>query len=426
MKTYRGHFGVIAVALTAFAFAGCDSFFEVERPNVVDGETVDPELMIEEFSWSAHQNLAVAYGGIIVYGAWFTNEARVGDTFPTRNDFGLRSIDERNGTHRDEVWIPLSRAIASSEKALAILKDIPDVDQNVNIARLALSAGYSVQLMAESFCTGVTEPLGPERSPEEMLERAIDRFQKAHEVATASYTAGKDTTEAKAIINAAQVGMARAYLQQGDKQNAALAAKEVPASFVYNMTYIDDAGSRTRLGNNAYYFSRSRESLVVGPEWQAIADAGDERVAYTLSKTTAGEPRKAQDAELTFYPQQKFKNWNASIRLASGLEARYIVAEAEGNLADMVGLINERRTESGQGGTFNSVDPDEVLAELMDQRARDFWLEGKRLGDWRRSPDHVPYILASGSTYYKEGQGAIGSQTCMPMAAAEKDNNPNY
>lgn len=426
MRTKRERFGVIAAALAAFTFAGCDGFFEVERPNVVDGETVDPVLMAEEFSWSAHQNLAVAFGRMIVYGAWFTNEARVGDTFPTRNDFGLRSIDDRNGTLRDDVWIPLTRAMASSEKALVILKDIPDADKSVRIARLALSAGYSVQLMAEGFCEGVVDPLGAKSSEAQMLDRAIERFKQAEKVAEASYKAKQDTTDAKAIMNAARVGLARAYLQKGEKDNAAATAKLVPANFVYNMTYVNDASSRLRLGNYGFYFITTRESFVVGPEWRALADAGDKRIAYTEVKTSTGATKKALDAELDFFPQQKFKTWDAPIRLASGLEARYIVAEAEENVGNMVALINERRADSGQGGTFAAADLGAAMTELVDQRARDFWLEAKRLGDWRRHGDKVPFIPASGSTYYKSGQGKIGGQLCMPVSAWEKDNNSNF
>src|SRR5690625_5809816 len=106
----------IAALVAALTLSGCsDSFYEVRRPNMVDDGTVDPEADAELFSWSEYQNFSEAYGGLIVNGAFFTNEARVGDTYPTRNDFGLRRIDDRNGTHRDEVWIPLARALSSTE-----------------------------------------------------------------------------------------------------------------------------------------------------------------------------------------------------------------------------------------------------------------------------------------------------------------------
>jgi len=405
----------IAALVAALTLSGCsDSFYEVRRPNIVDAGTVDPEADAELFSWSAYQNFSEAYGGLIVYGAWFTNEARVGDTYPTRNDFGLRRIDDRNGTHRDEVWIPLARALSSTEDALATLGGAPGAESSVDVARVALAAGYTVQLMAENFCYGVVEPLGSRQDEGQMLDHAKTRFQQA--ISTASAAGDND------MANAARVGLARAHLQRGELAEAAQVAKLVPADFVYDVIYVDDASNRTRLGNNVYYFTHARESLNVGPEWRALADAGDTRIGYF---DTGGV---AQDAELHLYKQTKYEGYGSPIRLASGLEARYIIAEAElaTNLSGAVELINERRAASGQGGTFSSTDQDEVLAELMDQRARDFWLEGKRLGDWRRNPDHVPYILPAGSTYYKPGQGTIGDQTCMPMSASETDNNPNY
>ena len=96
-------------------------------------------------------------------------------------------------------------------------------------------------------------------------------------------------------------------------------------------------------------------------------------------------------------------------RLFGSANDRYIKS-----LRPLVDLINERRAESGQAGVFASTDLTETLAELMDQRGRDFWLEGKRLGDWQRNGDSVPYILQPGSDYYKTGF-KVGNQTCMPV-----------
>jgi hypothetical protein len=415
MRILKKPVGFALAAAMALSTAACDSFFDVERPNIVDAGTIKPEEDYEIFSRSAYQNFTVAYGGLIVHSAWFTNEARVGDTFPTRNDFGLRSLDDRNSTHSGDVYVPLARAIALSETALGILEDVPNSAQNPETARAALAAGYSVQLMAESFCEGVIEPEGPSVTPTQMIDRAIERLTQARDVAAAITG---DTAMAN-MANAARVGLARAYLQKGDKARAIAEAQTVPANFQYNVIYLDDASNRSRLGNNVYSFSFSRESLVVGPEWMAMADAGDTRISYQ----DAG--RKAQDAVLQFYRQRKYTGWASPIRLASSLEARYIIAEAEGDIGAMIDLINERRAASGQAGVFASTDLAETLAELMEQRGRDFWLEGKRMGDWRRNGSSVPYILQPGSPYYKTGF-TVGDQTCMPLPASEKDNNPSF
>ncbi len=62
----------------------------------------------------------------------------------------------------------------------------------------------------------------------------------------------------------------------------------------------------------------------------------------------------------------------------------------------------------------------------MDQRARDFWLEGKHLGDLQRNPDATPYIPVPGAPFYKPAYGDFGSATCVPLPLSETLNNPNF
>jgi hypothetical protein len=60
-----------------------------------------------------------------------------------------------------------------------------------------------------------------------------------------------------------------------------------------------------------------------------------------------------------------------SIRFSSGLEARYIVAEAEGATPETVDFINERR-KVGDPAAADITLADHVMAELRVQRSRDF------------------------------------------------------
>jgi hypothetical protein len=80
----------------------------------------------------------------------------------------------------------------------------------------------------------------------------------------------------------------------------------------------------------------------------------------------------------------------------------------------------------GEQPAFVGVGTNAILAELMDQRSRDFWLEGKRTGDFRRNPGAVPYVPATGQPYYKPEQGAVRDNTCFPVPRVEIDNNPNF
>ncbi len=416
MRILQRFFGSVLAASLALQLAACEGAMEVRNPNIVVADEVDPEQDAATFARSAFQNLATAYGGIVVYTAWFTNEARVGDTFPTRNEYGRRLIDNRNGTHNSEVWAPLALAMESSEGVLDILEGKSDA----NVARAALTAGYSALLMAEAFCEGAirvdrSAEYAQPQSKDQMLDHAINRFELAISAGDAAGGA-----EGTSLANAARVGLARAYLFKGDKANAVSAAKQVPDDFNFNLNYVDDASARGRLSNNVHIFSNARESLVVGPEWRQIADDGDERIKYI-----DGE-RMAQDGVHNFYIQQKYPNYAAPIRLASGLEARYIAAEASGDVTEQLALINERRAEFGQAPYAGPNDANSVLTELLFQKGLDFWLEAKRMGDWRRNPDNVKFIIKPSDEYYKPDVGPMGSDTCFPLPAAETDHNPNF
>jgi hypothetical protein len=337
----------------------------------------------------------------------------VGDTFPTRNEFGRRMIDETNVTLNGDVWVPISRAITLSEITLDVLRDVPDRDRNINLVRANFSSGFALVFMAETFCEGVMR-VGPPMTTVQVLDSAVVRFQRAITIGTANGTA-----EAVAMANAARVGLARAHLQAGRRAEARAAAALVPAGFTFNAIYADDPGNRFRLGNGVFWYSAggSRESLVVGPEWRAIA-ATDSRILFA----DAGRP--AQDGVLRFFTQRKFPAWNSPIRLASRLEADYIAAEA-GTTAEQIALINARRSAAGQP-PFTGTAPAAVLAELMYQRSVDFWLEGKRMGDFRRHGNAVPFILQPGNNYYKPELGLVGTDTCFPIPRVERDNNPNF
>lgn len=409
----RFHSAVVLAAVIATVGCG-DSFFEVSDPDVLEANNIDPTRDGITLARSAFQNLVDAFGDHIVYSAWWTHEAWVGDTFPTRNEFGRRFLDDTNGTLNGEVWTPIARAASTGEQAYQILKGTP----GLGLAIAAFTEGYAMLLMAETFCDGTvatspTEP-GPKLSTAQMLDLAIERLK------TAQSEAAKLTgTEATGLAGAAQVGIARAQLQAGRKAEAVAAAKLVAASFNYEFKYVDDAANRGRVGNNVWNFTTARQSLVVPPAYRAIADAGDARIKYDDAK------RFAQDSELNFFRQQKFPGYGTPIRLASGIEARYIAAEAGGSIAEQLALINERRAV-GKQAAFSSGDAAAVLAELMEQKARDFWLEGKKMGDYRRNGHAVPYVIPDGAAYYKPGVGTMGNQKCYPVPDAEKRNNPNF
>jgi hypothetical protein len=403
-----------AIASTAFVAAagGCsDKFLQVTNPNVIDAATVDPTTASVTLANSAQQDFATALGWLSMYDGWFSGEINVSDTFPTRNEFGFRLISDLNSSLLADVWRPISLAAAASKAVLDLT--LPTPTTNINIARAATFRGFAILQIANDFCTG-TLSSGPELTTAQLLDSASFWFSRGVDVGKANGTA-----DGIALSNAALVGRARAKLQKGDNAGALADAAAVPAGFVYNLNYTDDANSRTRLSNRLYQFTFDRTSISVAPPYRT----NDPRVPYLGPDVTKLRGQDAVPGGL--FQQTKYNSYAAPMRLASRLEADYIAAEASQNVTQQLALINARRAANAQPAYTGATDAASVLTELYNQRAFEFYLEGKRLADFRRSPGSTQFITPAGQPYFKPGYANTGTQTCFPLPRAERDNNPN-
>jgi len=346
----------------------------------------------------------------------------VGDTFPTRNDVGKRNIPD-TGNETDAVWNGIGTNI---QFARATINSITAAGPTLDLARAWWVSGMAIEQMAEYFCEGTIAKSSTEYRPK-MTSAALhdsavnDLTQAITTVNALTGLTAAQTTEANNLKNSAQLVIARAKLQKGDKPGAVAAAALVPAGFSFSILHIDNSTQRS-LGNQVWSFSESRISLVVGPEFRAIADAGDTRVSYT------NQNRLAQDGVLNFYRQQKHPGWNANMRFASKLEADYITEEANQNTGTMLTFINARRAAGARPAYAGATDITSLMTELMLQKSIDFWLEGHEVRDFRRNPTIYPFVLpttpaGAPSTYYKPTLGPVGSDTCWPVPFTEKDRN---
>lgn len=424
MNLYRNRNVRLAAILGMVAApVACDDFLDVPDPTVIDAGTIDPVNDLPTFAVSALQDLFSALDDVIVYSAWFSGEAWVGDTFPTRNDIGRRVVEYTNGTLNSDIYQPLAFAISTNERVLELM-DENSVDNDEIRTMANLGSGWAILLEAENFCEVVISSglhnLGSAITPAEAMGEAIARFDAAIAAGTAA--------ELDDMVQAAQVGKARAHLFRGEYADAIAAAGAVDADFEYEVPKVDDPSNRGRLGNTVWSFTLARSSLVVPPYYRAL---NDDRVEYELWLDADGNPVKSQGNDFDFYAQDVYPGWGASLILASGLEARYLAAEAalkDGNPAPAIALIAERTDPtSATGDDIDFVADTGTLVQLLDQKARDLFLRGTHMGDWRRNPDSTPYVPPASSPYYAEQFGeAFGPLTCMPIPRQEVDNNPNY
>jgi hypothetical protein len=397
-------------AAAVLLLAACD--LDVSNPGVIDASTFDPVTDARILSMSAQQNFYFAYFTLINSTALYSGETWTGAVRQESNDIGRRAIADTNLDLNGTFWAPLQLAIATNNQVVDVLRDTPDFESSIHVARSSLWGGFAVALMGEIFCNGVIN-VGPPLTPEQTQDSAVVRFQRAIQVA-GSLTGA----EATKILNAARVGLARAYLQKGDLANAAQAAASVPAEFVANAIYVDDQQSRTRTSNGVFVTSAGSTQIV----------AGDYRVLNDPRVPFVDAGINAQDGRNRLFRQRKYTGFADPIRVASELEARYIAAEAQlkqDNSAAALTLIGERRAAGGQEA-FMETGSAAILMELMNQRARDFWLEAKHLGDFIRNPTATPLVPAADALFYKPEQGNFGPMSCLAVPFVERTNNPNF
>jgi starch-binding outer membrane protein, SusD/RagB family len=358
------------------------------------------------------------------FAAYVVQSATVGEEFiyaqqaadrvpPDRRN--VVPTDSRYATQTCEglgIYTTLQTARAAADNVLGYLKVWTDTEVPVNRTRLigiaAAYSGYSYLLLGEGFCTMAISKINPDRSFEYGGEISRDSVFKLAEARFSEAITAAQTTD---IRNMAYLGRARARLNLGDYVNAKADAAQVPAGFLKNATYSATIGRRHNFvfdDNSALFRSSS-----VGNPYRGMT--GDPRVPVTATTTTS-------TTGIVHYYQTKYTTNEAPIPLATYEEAQLIIAEAEiraSNLPAALPILAAERTRGGQVA-FTGITQAEYMAELVDQRRRELFLESHHLADIIRynipvqPPAGTPHHF--GSTY--------GNQICFPLPSAERLNNP--
>lgn len=406
--------GAIVAALLVLA-AGCE--LSVTNPNVIEADDLDPRADASVLAKSSMQDLTEAYQWLVLYPGWFTGEIRSAHIQAFANDANRRAIETDAGNLDTEAWGPISASRTSASEVLGFLADASGPEAAMNRLRASYVLGYSFLAMGEVFCEG-TVAAGPPLSFEAMMDSAVSHFSRAIDVGS-----GLSGAEASDLVNASLVGRARAHLQLGDTGPAQSDARAVPDGFQYFLEYVSDAQDRRtenpRLGNVLYRKTYFGDKVIsVGPPFR---DLGDPRVVAVPPTEHEIQPR---DGVTEYWLQTKYEGFEADILLASKLEADYIEAEIGGTSAQEQ-MIDERRAANGQPAYAGPTDAQSILEEFLWQKTLDFWLEGKRMGDFRRHPTAVRDMPEPGTPFHKPAAGPIGDQACFPLPDSETLNNPN-
>lgn len=412
MSIFKSLQVVTLAGVAVLGIAACN--MDVKNPTVIDAATFNPNTDGTTLALSAQTNFFIAFQSVALYGGLISDEVWTGAARLQTNRIAARVFASTDDINAD-FFAPLSLAIASNENAIKALEGGPGAATDLNLARASMNLGYALELSAETMCASVIQG-GPQLSDAQLLDSAITRFKNAVTIATAAGSSGAS------IANQANVGLARAYLQKGDYVNAAATAGLVPAAFTANVITSANVSTHGSLGNTFYLNTLAGQ--IVAPKLYRV---GDPRLP--IDSTRAGGTLNG----LAYVVQAKYNSYADPIRLASSLEAQYIAAEADlhqsGSTGAALALIAARRAAGNQPAYGGATDTLSVMGELLNQRARDFWMEGKKLGDLRRNTS-VPFTAVMTDTakasFYTTKTPQFGSSLCAPIPPQETGANPNF
>lgn len=412
-------------AIIGVSVTGCKGILDVSNPgSLQEGQLSDPAL--EQFEVNgAIGEFQYAFGYYALYSAILGDELFTDHTNVGIRELSLHNFNDLNDVNQS-VFEVLSRARASGDDAATRIKTMvgAGAGTSLNVARALVYGGYSYVLLGEGFCEAPIA-LSAGLPPAELFKRAVSHFDSAITIASAAAAASSaNAAAAQDLINMARVGAARASLKGGDLAKARGYATLVPAAYEKLAYYSSNSVRENNIVNTA---SRTTGAWIsMTPVFQGLADPRVPQPTASragLNSNPIWVPLRPSQYSgwLATTPNQTI-DITSNMRIASGLEAQYIVVEADGANAAMLSFVNTRRAVGGKAPV--NVTGAALVTEFRQQRAIDFYLTGQRLGDLRR-------YAAAGTNLFPSGKYPVfpdpyGSAQCFAVPRSEKTGNPNY
>lgn len=425
--------GLLALTVGACSF---DEVLSVQNPDQIPEDALANEKFANVLVSSVKGDLAAALDDPFIWrGSMFTDETLTGINWEQTARLNERIVQFDEGD-ADLMFTQLSRFRAQADSVSGRLKG-----WGIGGDRLATTlayAGYSYIFLADAMCEATVQGGSQLIQPTELYTLATTRLEEA-------LTQAQDQD----LIYLIHVGLSRAYLNLGDAAKVNQYAAPVPEDFRWYAEYVQPEvenvlAGRTQGGNH---------SLSVHPKFLADSAAygTDEDLTPKLT-----DPRVQHDPEWRYGHNRLTKiytpfaplmwdtyngetiaaggspsdlrtteNDGADIAFASGLEAKHNMMEVSTDLNAVKAFVDARRAFGNQTGTYPATTLDEVKAELRNQRGRDLFLAGYRLGDLRR------WDRLGVGDFFPSGQhpvtewGDYGTAKCFPVPLEEYEGNPN-
>jgi hypothetical protein len=417
---------VAASAAVTILVGACGDIFSLDQqnPGQLSTETLFVPANAQLLTNGAISDFECAFGKYVVANGLLADELITAIAQTVNYDYERRTLATSSpvGTNacatvqQPGVFTPLSTARGSADTALARLEGWTDAEvpnRQRLIGQLAAYAGYSLVLLGEGMCSAAIN-VGPEMTPAQLFAESVLRFDKAVTAATA---ANDQTT-----LSFARLGRARALLNTP----GSLAAAETDAATIlpgFAVNTSPDAVNPRRQNFVFVHAGGLNSHSSVDPTFRNVMLGAipDPRVLVTNTGRAGTAPGTV------VWTANKHAALTTPMPIADYAYAQLIVAEARVAANDLPGaeaaINNARNTRAGMpqysiAGQTATLVRDTVIEE----RRRELFLEGHRLGDIRRY--NLPLSPAIGAAY-AAGGGVYGDQSCFALPDVERINNPN-
>jgi hypothetical protein len=414
-KTISGTMLRVVSCVTSLALAAIVSAcqLDVTNPGPIQAENLESAKALPGVVNGAGRDIAEALNWIA-----YTGGAVAREIFPagSTGSFGI-TPRQQAGTLADDDgsdwWNQAQRARWTSEAAVDRVKEVlgSTASNNLQLAQALVWAGFANRLLGENFCDGVIN--GGALQPYTVyLERAEANFTEAITVAGAANNAN--------LVSAATAGRASVRLDRNNLAGAATDAASIASTFAYRMPYFT-----TDLDQyNRVYWASANQPYRAHTVWNTFYDAyrkstKDPRVPFDSSLTVlVGDAAVGNLGRVRWYFQTKYPSQTSPINLVTGWEMRLLEGEvklAGGDVTGAMTLVNAHRVSLGLA-PWTAANATEAWTALKRERGIELWIEGRRLGDFRR----WQALNRPGTS-----DDMTGRDLCFSTPLSEKETNPN-
>ena len=391
-----------------------------ENPGQLDASTLYVPVNAQLLVNGVIADFECAYSRYVVGSAIFTDELTNAFSSSSNFDYDRRTLPSNapygtatcGNNQQPPIYSTLSIARSAGDTVAAHLETWTDAEvpnRSKLLGQAYAYTGYSIVLLGEGMCSAAIN-VGPELTPAQLFAEAKTRFDKAIAAATAANDA--------VTLNFATLGRARAQLDLGNKPAAGVDAAKIAPGFVVNIS--TDAGNVRR--NNFAFLALNQSSWAsIDPSFRGLTINGapDPRVAVTNANRNG-------TVGVAIWTADKYPSLAATMPVTRYAEAQLIVAEsklAANDIPGAVAAINAVRATRAGVPAYDATGQTaaQVLTQIIEERRRELFLEGHRLGDLRRY--NLPILPAAGTPFLSGG--TYGTQTCFPLPDVERINNPN-